>query len=463
MTAAKKYTVIMLAGLGLLLNVPWAPAQPASRPAADKLYVDARYDFKFVPPADWKKGNLAEYRVPGTLCAAWTPDSTTSLTVFVQATGKAIPATELLDQRVKAAEQSGAEVRKQKVGTMGGREAMAVILVGKGTGGAMAANGDVSTAQQWVAYPREKDVVVFLLTTPEADLEKHAATFKAVLKTVELGPTPARRAQNLDFEAPAGPDGLPEGWLGWGGPADREHYELVPDKEVFFGGQHSGRLKCTSTAEACLEGFCGYGQSIDTDEYRGKRVRLNGWLRTQNVRRGWAGLWLRVDGPDGLELAFDNMQSSGRALRGTRDWKKYEVVLDVPAEAVAVVYGALLSGDGTAWVDDLSLETVDEKVPVTGKGSFGGKVAPIDRRILDDYVGKFRLDSGTVFEFVKEDDRLMVLQEGAPKIEIYPESDTTFFYKVVDAKFTFVRNAQGKVDRIILHQFGKKLPGKRID
>jgi hypothetical protein len=42
----------------------------------------------------------------------------------------------------------------------------------------------------------------------------------------------------------------------------------------------------------------------------------------------WCGLWMRVDGAQKDNLAFDNM--AGRKITGTRDWATYTVVLDVP-------------------------------------------------------------------------------------------------------------------------------------
>ncbi len=50
-------------------------------------------------------------------------------------------------------------------------------------------------------------------------------------------------------------------------------------------------------------------------------------------------------------LGFDNMLN--RAVTGTTDWKQFEVVLDVPTEAVNIVIGAFLSGKGQMWADDL--------------------------------------------------------------------------------------------------------------
>jgi hypothetical protein len=47
------------------------------------------------------------------------------------------------------------------------------------------------------------------------------------------------------------------------------------------------------------------------------------------------------------------------------------------------------------------------------------------------------------------------------KHEIFPESETLFFYKVVDAQIELVRGADGKVAELVLHQGGRDMPGKR--
>ena len=103
-------------------------------------------------------------------------------------------------------------------------------------------------------------------------------------------------------------------------------------------------------------------QGIKADDYRGKRVRLSGYVKGENIAQ-YAGLWLRVDGA-GYSLNFDNM--SNRPIKGTTDWKKYEVVLDVPEESIAIAFGILLRGEGQVWIDDLQLEVVGQDMPTTG-------------------------------------------------------------------------------------------------
>lgn len=96
--------------------------------------------------------------------------------------------------------------------------------------------------------------------------------------------------------------------------------------------------------------------------WRGTRVELKAELRTGRVD-GWAGLWMRIDGPDGKTLAFDNMQN--RPLRGTNSFQWYSVVLDVPADAERVSFGVMLHGPGAVFIRELRFDAVDTEVTST--------------------------------------------------------------------------------------------------
>ena len=60
-----------------------------------------------------------------------------------------------------------------------------------------------------------------------------------------------------------------------------------------------------------------------------------------------------MDGPSGV-LAFDNM--ANRGARGTQNWTLYEIDLPVASHATNINFGALHTGDGTAWFDALTVE-----------------------------------------------------------------------------------------------------------
>jgi hypothetical protein len=148
----------------------------------------------------------------------------------------------------------------------------------------------------------------------------------------------------------------PRGWFKAGSsPAD---YDVGTDRDRAFSGGSSGYIRSIKPE---ISGFGTYMQMFDATEYRGKRLRLSAYVRTENVEN-WAGLWMRVDG-DSKPVAFDNMFN--RPIKGTQDWKYHAVVLDVDANAKAVAFGILLNGRGAVWIDDVSLETVGTEVPVT--------------------------------------------------------------------------------------------------
>ena len=103
-------------------------------------------------------------------------------------------------------------------------------------------------------------------------------------------------------------------------------------------------------------------QVFRADRHRGERLRMSAYVKTKDVE-AWAGLWMRVDGPGGGILSFDNMQD--RPVRGTIGWEQYEVVLDVPETSVHIAFGVLLAGKGKVWVDDFEFEVVGPDTPVT--------------------------------------------------------------------------------------------------
>jgi len=148
----------------------------------------------------------------------------------------------------------------------------------------------------------------------------------------------------------------PRGWFGGG-----KDYELSRDTTVKHGGTASGAIRSAAGAEA---GFGTFTQGVQAEKYRAKRVRLAGWIKSEEVA-GWSGLWMRVDGKEKTGLAFDNM--SDRAVKGTSDWTQFQVVLDVPDSAEQIYFGCLLSGKGKIWVDDMALEIVGADVAKTGK------------------------------------------------------------------------------------------------
>jgi hypothetical protein len=156
----------------------------------------------------------------------------------------------------------------------------------------------------------------------------------------------------------------PKSWGGGG-----EGYELSRDEAEKHTGKASGCVRSTGDG---ANGFGTLTQWFRAAEYRGKRLRMTAYVKTDGVE-GWTGLWMRIDGKEKTSLAFDNMM--GRPVKGTTEWTKYEVVLDLPEEAEEIFFGYLVAGKGRGWVDDISFEAVGKDVPTTGL-----EVQPMDRQ-----------------------------------------------------------------------------------
>ena len=117
-------------------------------------------------------------------------------------------------------------------------------------------------------------------------------------------------------------------------------------------GMRSGKITSNETGNS----FGSIAYKIPAN-YEGKTIKLEGFMKIENVENGYAGLLLRVDG-NGSSLAFDNMQN--QKITGTRDWQKYSITLDYPKGAESIYIAGILAGKGKAWFDDFTL-TIDGK------------------------------------------------------------------------------------------------------
>lgn len=111
-------------------------------------------------------------------------------------------------------------------------------------------------------------------------------------------------------------------------------------------------------------------------------------------------------------------------------------------------------------MDDIGFHLLENQYPLE---SFAQqKEIKVNPEIYRAYAGYYELSPGTVFEVTAEEDKLMVRLTGQPKLEVFPKSETEFFYKVVDAQITFQKDTEGKVTQLILHQGGLDLPARKL-
>ncbi|MGI8855680.1 MAG: hypothetical protein ACR2JW_08015, partial [Thermomicrobiales bacterium] len=222
----------------------------------------------------------------------------------------------------------------------------------------------ITGTRDWQAYeivldvPQESTWLAFgILLAGRGSVWLNDVAFEIVgqdVPTTDAMALPAQ-TQNLDFEA---------GTMGWLLAGDQpQDYRIGTDTGVLHNGKASGYLRADRESPS---GFGTLMQMVQARSYPDTRVRISGWAKADGVE-DWAGLWMRVDGPDtrktGKSLSFDNMQN--RPIKGTSDWARYEIVLDVPQAATALAFGILLQGKGEVWLDDVQFADVGPDVPTT--------------------------------------------------------------------------------------------------
>jgi hypothetical protein len=191
----------------------------------------------------------------------------------------------------------------------------------------------------------------------EKKTEAEAERTKAEAERIKIETADKLRSLNLKASpVVAMSNKEPKGWSKAG--ADPGDYDVGLDENELFRDKST----CFIKARQSPRGFATLMQMIKADAFRGKRVRLTGNAKSEQVGE-WAGFWMRVDGPKAEQRGFDNMQD--RPITGTTGWTKYQVVLDVPDDSAHIAFGLLLGGPGQVWMADLQFEVVSSSVPTT--------------------------------------------------------------------------------------------------
>lgn len=108
------------------------------------------------------------------------------------------------------------------------------------------------------------------------------------------------------------------------------------------------RATSGSMATVC-QGIRGFG-------YRGSKIELSADLKLDEVDR--CGLFIRADNADRAAAAISNMWEC--PLKGTSDWMRYAVTVNVPADATFILFGFWLDKKGTVCARNFKLNVIVE-------------------------------------------------------------------------------------------------------
>ena len=164
---------------------------------------------------------------------------------------------------------------------------------------------------------------------------------------------------------------------------------------------------------------------------------------------GQIGLaWLIVE-PSDHEIVWHN--------GGTGGYRSF-IGYDAKTGIGVVVLSNTFTGAG---VDDIGMHLLDLHAPLLPAPKEHKEIT-VDPKLFDGYVGQYQLAPNFLLTITREGDQLFAQATGQPKVEIFPEGEREFFYKVVDAQITFETDSTGRATSLTLHRNGADMPAKRV-
>ena len=158
---------------------------------------------------------------------------------------------------------------------------------------------------------------------------------------------------NLDFEQNGQDRTMPDKWFTIG------NHTVSVDSTQVISGKYSTIIKSGSE-----EGASGAILNIIGASPKGQKVRLEGYMKLDNVKEGMANLTLSIN-RNGSVLAYSDLKSEN--IRGTRDWSKYSISAKLPNRTSQIHVGGSLSGTGSVWFDDFNIYVDGKNISTIGK------------------------------------------------------------------------------------------------
>jgi len=171
-------------------------------------------------------------------------------------------------------------------------------------------------------------------------------------------------------------------------------------------------------------------------------VRAKTDLPNTDVAMGW-----HIRNTDGREIVWHN--------GGTAGYRSFIAFDPAAKKGVVILVNTFFDSD------DLGFHLLDPSSPLKQFGPPKKEIS-LDPKILDAYVGEYRLSPQFSITVSRDGDKMFVQATNQPKFEIFAEKENEFFLKMPEAEITFVKDASGKVTGMVLHQNGRDLPINRV-
>ncbi len=89
-------------------------------------------------------------------------------------------------------------------------------------------------------------------------------------------------------------------------------------------------------------------------------------------------------------------------------------------------------------------------------------VVEVDSTTLEEYVGSYLLSGSRIIKVTRKGSRLFAQMSRPHPTELFAETESKFFLKDRDAQFVFIRDDQGRVERVLVQQGGMGLSASKV-
>lgn len=164
---------------------------------------------------------------------------------------------------------------------------------------------------------------------------------------------------------------------------------------------------------------------------------------------------------------FRDAKAMAQTLREALTAKSVALTQAESLELVAKIFGLhdwnVLAARIAAERQSRAAEPVASVPADRADASGGRREIVLPAKVLDGYVGVYQLNDSSIFTIIRGGNQLVSRLTGQRSVPLYAESETTFFAKIVNAQVSFVVDARGRAESLILHQNGRNIPMPRID
>lgn len=213
----------------------------------------------------------------------------------------------------------------------------------------------------------------------------------------------------------------------------------------------------------CLDGITGDGSVNSTldDLLKWDRALYSGSLFTPASRELLFTSGKLNDGTEtgyGFGWMLRTDPGIGRLAAHSGGWPGYTAYIERELDQDKTII--LLQNLDHGEIPSRTIRDILQNKPLAVKKQY--KEITLSEQVLAAYTGTYQLAPEFLITISLENGYLMAQATGQQKLTLYPETDTSFFLKVVDAQVSFQKNAAGQAERLILHQNGRDMPGSKI-